>query len=190
MEKEKKVFIVLTEYNDLGTDITLVGVYDSVEASIEGVRENIQRYIKECYTEEDIIFNTGFDNEDEMIDSIIKTLVNEGKAVDPMDGLKVWYYSNPKVQHLDYEGRISEMLENKYDSILILDNVGISFFPMPFDGGESELCKAVSLQSAKRDMGKNAVVINDIEGDFWCLNDQPLHKQKELYDKLKEKNLL
>ena len=182
-----KVFIVLTEYNDLDSDLTLVGVYDSQEATIEGVRKNIKNYISECYTEEDIIINTGFDNEDEMIDSIINTLIKEGKAIDPMDDLKVWYHSNPEIEHLDYEGKIREMLENKHNSILILED--IKFFPMPFDGSNT-LVKSFSLQSAPRDKGKNAVVINDVEGDWWLLEDQPLHKQKELYDKLKENNLL
>ena len=185
MEKEKKVFIVLTEYNDLGSDLTIVGVYDSVEASIEGVRKDIQRYIKECYTEEDIITCTGFDNENEMIESIIKTLVNKGRAIDPMDDLKVWYHSNPKVEHLDYEGKIREFLEPRPLTQLILSDENIEFHPMALDGSGNIFNVLYIMLD-----GKKSVIMRDNEGDFLRLDDQPPHKQKELYDKLKEKNLL
>lgn len=184
MEKPK-VFIVLTEYNDLGSDLAIVGVYDSEEASIEGVRKNIQRYVDECYTDEDIVFNTGFGTKREMIESIIKTLVNEGKAIDPMDDLKVWYHSNPEVEHLDYEGKIGKMLAPRSFTQLILSDEDITFHPMALDGsGEIFNVLYIMLDS------RHSVIMRDNEGDFLRLDDQPLHKQKELYDKLKEKNLL
>lgn len=188
MEK-RKVFVVISEYNDSNTKPTLVGVFDSEEAFFEEVRKDIENYVNECYTEEDVLTCTKFENAEKMIDSILNELYEYGEVIDPMDDLKVWYFSNPEVQHLDYAGKIRKMVEDKYDSVLILDNVDVTFFPMPFDGG-SELCKALSIQSAMRDMGKNCLVINDVDGDFWCFEDQPLHKQKELYDKLKEKNIM
>lgn len=184
MEKRKKVFVVLSEYNDLNTKPTLVGVFDSEEAFLEGARENIENYVNECYTEEDVHTCTKFDNMNEMIDSIVKELNEYGEVIDPMDDLKVWYYTNPEIQHLDYEGKIREMLDHRSNKQLILRN--ITFIPMSLDG-ESSMCK---ISYITLDGKRKHILMRDEEGDFLCFVDQPLHKQKELYDKLKEKNLL
>lgn len=183
---ETKVIIVISEYNDLGSKPILCGVWDSEEAFEVGMKKVITDYANEHYSEEDIISETQFDNVDEYVNSIVNTLKKDEMAVDPIDDLQVWYFHDAEVQHYDYINDIVEMLKGKPDNILDLEKEDIRFFPSPFDGGElGILCKGIKLS-----LEDSILNVEDEDGDSWNIADQPRHKQKELFNKLKEKGLI
>ena len=95
---ENKVIVVISECNDLETKSSVIGVFANENAFEEGMKCILTEYIdSHMYSEEDIM-TLANKSIDEYINNIINELEYYGEAIDPLDELQVWYYSEKEIQ--------------------------------------------------------------------------------------------
>ena len=185
-----QVIIVTSIYHDRESYSTMEGVWDSNDAFKEGMRAKLADYAEEIYSLEDIA-EYGYNSYKEYADAVLRNLIIDNEANDPLDGNKTWFLYDETVKSLDYEDKIRKFLLNNedffvYNEDFVFSDYKIRFF-MPYADGSADYSLAETMWLAKVGDEENVLYLKDKDETRWRFSELPKHKQRELYDKMKNK---
>lgn len=186
-----QVIIVTSIYHDRESYSTMEGVWDSNDAFKEGMRAKLADYAEEIYSLE-YIAEYGYDSYKEYADSVLQNLMIDNEANDPLDGSKTWFLYDETVKSLDYEDKIRNFILMYKDSslfhkeVFFFSDYGIRFF-MPYADGSANYSLAETMWLTKVGDEENVLYLKDKDETCWRFSELPKHKQRELYDKMKNK---
>lgn len=184
-----QVIIVTSIYDEMPTNLRVVGVWGDNESFLKRMEEELINYAMESYSYKDLS-DFGYTTYKEYAEGVMKTLRKYEEAVDPIDNSMKWVLHDRTVQYLDYPMEIRTLIgqsifgwkESKFsgEKVFYLDFFGLTFYPTSRDGeGQIIPCEKLVITNG------GMLALKDKDGDYWEIAKEPIEKQRDWFKQIK-----